>query len=249
LIDAVCEEAEMNHRLTGHRGWLRALLVLLAAALPLAAAAVTLVKSTGPTIKTELFRTDGSSNLIWEELAFTFLLPADVPTGDGIFHMYAGGDINNIGVDWVDVTTGPFGDRTLLGTFAFPIGDIHFTACENPPHTNPNACPVPENVPGGLHYDPSRGPPVGDVQGRRNTSMFSAGTPGLIVPQEVIEPGTSMIVSLFPRNGIYDLYIDRIELTYPAARVPIPEPSTWLTMLLGLGGIALVGLRRRRQRP
>ncbi|HEX6361956.1 MAG TPA: PEP-CTERM sorting domain-containing protein [Albitalea sp.] len=236
----------MNHRLQGPAAWLRTLLILLAVALPLSTTGMTIVKSTGANIKTELFRSDGSSALIWEELAFTFLLPADVPTGDGIFHMYAGGDINNIGVDWIDVTTGPFGDRTLLGTFAFPIGDVHFTACENPPHTNPNACPVPENVPGGMFFDPSRGPAVGDVQGRRNTSMFSAGTPGLIVPQEVIVPGTSMIVSLFPRNEIFDLYIDRLELTYPSARVPIPEPSTWLTMLLGLGGIALVARRRRR---
>src|SRR6185369_3110109 len=117
---------------------------------------------------------------------------------DGVFRMFAGGDLNNIGIDWIDVTAGPFGDRTLLGTFAFPIGDVHFTACENPPHTNPAGCPVPENVPGGMFFDPARGPAVGDIQGRRDTTMFNAGTPGLIVPQELLVGGTFLTISLFP---------------------------------------------------
>jgi hypothetical protein len=234
----------MYRRLSGLGGWMRACAVALVAIVPLAAAGVTLVKSTGPNIKSELFRTGGSSEIIWEEIAFTFQLPSDMPAGDGTFHMYAGGDLNNIGIDWIDVTTGPFGDRTLLGTFAFPIGDVHFTACENPPHTNPNACPVPENVPGGMFFDPARGPAVGDVQGRRNTTMFNPGTPGLVVPQSELVPGTSLIVSLFPRNPIFDLYIDRLELSYSTASPPIPEPKTWLMMLLGLGGIAFVARRR-----
>jgi hypothetical protein len=103
----------------------------------------------------------------------------------------------------------------LLGTFAFPISDIHFTACEHPPHDNPAGCPIPETVPGGMFYDPSRGPPVGDVEGRRNVTSFSAGTPGLIVPQSLLVGGTNLTISLFPRNAIFDLYIDRLELSYP----------------------------------
>jgi hypothetical protein len=50
-----------------------------------------------------------------------------------------------------------------------------------------------------------------------------------------------MIVSLFPREPIYDLYIDRIELSYP-----IPEPQTYALMLAGLGLVLLAARRRRR---
>ena len=203
------------------------------------ATAVTLVIDSGPNIKTELFKAGGNSPIIWEEIAFSFSLPQSA-VGNGTFRMFAGGDLNNIGVDWIDVTEGPFGDRTLLGTFAFPVSDIHFTQCENPPHANPAGCPVPETVPGGMFYDPTRGPAVGDVQGRRNVTMFSPGTPGLVVPQELLVGGTNVIVSLFPRDPIYDLYIDRLELSYP-----IPEPQTYALMLTGL---ALIGLWVRRRR-
>jgi hypothetical protein len=197
--------------------------------------AIDLVVNSGPNIKDELFRSDGGDDS-WQELAFFFSLP-ETAIGDGVFRMFAGGDLNNIGVDWIDVTAGPFGDRTLLGTFAFPISDIHFTACENPPHANPAGCPVPENVPGGLHFDPARGPAVGDVQGRRNVTMFDPGVPGLVVPQELLVGGDNLQISLFARNAIYDLYIDRIELSFPVAARPIPEPATWLLLGLGLGAL------------
>ena len=78
------------------------------------------------------------------------------------------------------------------------------------------------------------------MQGRRNVTMFNPGTPGLVVPQELLVGGTNVIVSLFPRDPIYDLYIDRLELSYP-----IPEPQTYALMLTGL---ALVGLWVRRRR-
>jgi hypothetical protein len=222
-----------------------ALAASLLGASPAALADVTQIINSGPLIKDELFRSDGASDLIWEELSFSFIVEQDA-IGDGVFHLFAGGDLNNIGIDWIDVTEGPFGDRTLLGTFAFPIGDVHFTACENPPHSNPAGCPIPETVPGGLHNDGTRGPDVGNVQGRRNTSMFNAGTPGLIVPQEMLVEGAHLLISLFPRNEIYDLYIDRMELSYPTPRVPIPEPSTWALMALGLGLVAARGVQRRR---
>jgi hypothetical protein len=218
----------------------------LAAALlaaPAAAQTTTLVIDSGPLIRTELFRSDGASALNWEELAFNFNLPVGA-TGDGVLRVFAGGDLNNIGVDWIDATAGPFGDRTLLGTYAFPVGDVHFTACEQPPHGNPAGCPVPENVPGGLYYDPTRGPAVGDVEGRRDTTMFSAGTRGLVVPLSLLDGGP-LLISLFPRSAIFDLYIDRIELTYAS---PIPEPSTAWLLLAGLAVAARVarGAARRR---
>ena len=194
-----------------------AALALSLLATPGPSGATAVVINSGPNIKQELFRMDGAGTLIWEELAFSFALPVTA-TGDGLFRMFAGGDLNNITSDWIDVTTGPFGDRTVLGTFAFPIGDVHFTACENPPHTNPPGCPVPETVPGGLFQDRTRDP-VGDVEGRRNVSMFSAGTPGLVVPQSLLDGGTNLTISLFPRNQIFDLYIDRLELSYPSPMI------------------------------
>ncbi|WP_280152939.1 PEP-CTERM sorting domain-containing protein [Piscinibacter sp. XHJ-5] len=222
-----------------------ALATSLLTASPAALADVTQIINSGPLIKTELFRSDGASNLIWEELSFSFVVQENA-TGDGVFNLFAGGDLNNIGIDWIDVTEGPFGDRTLLGTFAFPISEVHFTACENPPHSNPAGCPLPETVPGGMFYDPSRGPPVGDVQGRRDVTMSSPGTPGLIVPQEMLVEGAHLLISLFPRNEIYDLYIDRMELSYPTAAAPIPEPSTWALLVLGLTAMAGRAVQRRR---
>ena len=155
--------------------------------------------------------------------------------GDGLLRLFAGGDLNDIGSDWIDVTAGPFGHRTLLGTYAFPVSDVDFTACEHPTHTNPPGCPVPDTVPGGLYYDPSRGPPVGDVEGRRNVTIFSPGVRGLIVPHSLLTGGSSLTVSLFPREPIFDLYIDRLELSYPLS---IPEPATQSLMITGL---ALIG--------
>ncbi|MFL6664082.1 MAG: PEP-CTERM sorting domain-containing protein [Rhizobacter sp.] len=211
---------------------------LLATSVP--ATAVSLVISSGPLVKTELFRSDGASASNWEELVFNFALPATA-SADGLFRMFAGGDLNNIGVDWIDVTAGPFGNRTLLGTFAFPIGDVHFTACENPPHTNPAGCPLPETVPGGMFFDPTRGPPVGDIEGRRGTTMFDAGIPGLIVPQSLLVGGTNLQISLFVRSAVFDLYIDRLELSYAT---PVPEPATAMLVALGLG---VVGAYRSRR--
>jgi hypothetical protein len=214
--------------------------ILMCTALP--AEAITLTTSSGPLIKTELFR--GGSG-IWSELAFDFAIPANA-IGDGEFHVFAGGDLNNIGLDRIDVTEGPFGDRTLLGTFAFPIGDVHFTACENPPHTNTSPCPIPETVPGGMFANPGL-TPVGDVQGRRNTTMFNAGIPGLIVPQEMLVADTNLQISLFARNAIFDLYLDRLELRFPTAASPIPEPATSSLVALGLAALVL-GFAAHRQR-
>lgn len=206
-----------------------------------AAQTTTLVIDSGPLVRTELFRSDGASDLIWEELAFNFVLPVGA-TGNGLLRVFAGGDLNNIGLDWIDATAGPFGDRTVLGTYAFPIGDVHFTACEQPPHSNPAGCPVPENVPGGMFYDPTRGPAVGDVEGRRNTTMFDAGTRGLIVPMALLDDGP-LLISLFPRSAIFDLYIDRIELSYPS---PVPEPSSAWLIVAGVAVAARLAARRRR---
>jgi hypothetical protein len=207
-----------------------AALALLAAPGP--SGATTIVINSGPDIKNELLRSDGTSAIIWEELAFSFALPVTA-TGDGLFRMFAGGDLNNITIDLIDVTAGPFGDRTVLGTFAFPISDIHFTACENPPHTNPPGCPVPETVPGGSAQDLGRDP-VGDVEGRRNVSMFSPGTPGLVVPQSLLDGGTNLTISLFPRNDIYDLYIDRLELSYPSPLITLGDLAIYNFNFSGL---------------
>jgi hypothetical protein len=86
---------------------------------------------------------------------------------------------------------------------------------------------------------------VGDVEGRRNVTMFSPGVRGLVVPQSLLTGGSSLTISLFPRAPIFDLYIDRMELSYPP---PIPEPATQSLMIAGLvlvGGLAW----RTRRRP
>lgn len=224
--------------------WMLSRLSMAAAALIAAPASATeLVINSGPLVQHELFRSDGTSDLIWEELTFSFHLPNNA-TGDGLLRLFAGGDLNNIGMDWIDVTAGPFGDRTLLGTYAFPVSDAHFTACEHPAHTNPASCPLPETVPGGLYYDPSRGPPVGDVEGRRNVTMFSPGVRGLVVPQSLLTGGSSLTISLFPRAPICDLYIDRMELSYPP---PTPEPATQSLMIAGLALVGGLAWRTRRR--
>jgi hypothetical protein len=233
-----------------HTRWLKVMVIAALACLlgfsgVAAAISLVVIADDGPSIKHELFRSDGSSAIIWEEIAFSFPLPTPA-IGDGVFRMFAGGDLNNLDVDRIDVTAGPFGDRTLLGTFAFPIGDVHFTGCGGAPHSNPGVCPIPETVPGGMFFDPSLGPPVGDIQGRRNTSNFDPGVPGLIVPQSLLVGTTAITISLFPRNEIFDLYIDRLELSYPIPErlpEPIPEPSTWLLLIAGL---TLLGMRSGR---
>ena len=87
--------------------------------------------------------------------------------------------------------------------------------------------------------------PVGDVQGRRNTTMFDPGIPGLIVPQEMLVADTNLLISLFPRNSIYDLYIDRLELRFPTAS-PIPEPTSLSLAALGLATLVFLAARRQR---
>jgi hypothetical protein len=48
------------------------------------------------------------------------------------------------------------------------------------------------------------------------------------------------------RNDSNDAWgVDRISYNLPSFELPVPEPSTWATMLLGFG---LVGLAMRRQR-
>jgi hypothetical protein len=220
--------------------------ILVCMALP--AEAITLTTSSGPLIKTELFRGGSVSSAlspgsIWSELAFDFAIPANA-TGDGEFHVFAGGDLNNIGTDWIDVAEGPFGDRKVLGTFAFPIGNVHFTGCEKPVHTNTSPCPIPETVPGGMFANPSL-TPVGDVQGRRGTTRSNAGIPGLIVPQEMLVADTNLQISLFPRNVIFDLYLDRLELRFPTAASPVPEPTTSSLVALGLAALVLRFAARR----
>ncbi|WP_028997079.1 PEP-CTERM sorting domain-containing protein [Azohydromonas australica] len=84
---------------------------------------------------------------------------------------------------------------------------------------------------------------MGDVEGRRNVTMFNSGVRGLVVPQSLFTGGSSLTISLFPRTPIFDLYIDRMELSYP----PIPEPATPSLMIAGLavvGGLAWRAHRR-----
>jgi hypothetical protein len=77
-----------------------------------------------------------------------------------------------------------------------------------------------------MFFDPSRGPAVGDIQGPRNVDFSNADTAGLVVPQSLLVGGTQLTISLLLRNGVFDLYIDRLEISYQGVQPPIPEPST-----------------------
>jgi hypothetical protein len=198
--------------------------------------ATVLVISSGQNIKQELFR-PGSGP--WSTLTFTFSLPATA-VGDGLVNIFAGGDLNNVvpanantTADVIDVSSGSLNP---LGTLAFPVSSSDITICDAPPHTNPAGCPIPETVPGGQFFDPTRGGPVGDVQGRRGVTATQFGQPGVIVPQGLLG-GTTFTVDLLPASSIFDLYIDRIELSYPSAQSSVPEPSTALLLALGLSAL------------
>ena len=124
-------------------------------------------EDSGPNIKQELFRADGNFPSIWDSaqgLSFSFPVPVTA-AGDGLFRMFAGGDLNNLSIDRIDVTTGPFGSRTLLGTFAFPIGDVHFTGCEAPSPRQPVTMPSSRDRTRRQAPQPCRGP--GGGRGRR----------------------------------------------------------------------------------
>lgn len=197
--------------------------------------AAILVIDSGPNIKTELFRS-ANGTATWEPIAFSFVLP-DSATSDGLFRMFAGGDLNNILNDVINVST----SAESLGTLAFPVDPTNLTLCEAPVHTNTSPCPVPENVPGGAVQNPTL-VPVGDVEGRTNVSFASFGTAGLVVPMAELIGGTTLTASLLPDNGIFNVYIDRVELSFTGPRV-ISEPSALL--LLSLGAAGLAAFRRR----
>jgi hypothetical protein len=197
-------------------------------------------------IKRELFRADGMTNS-WETINFSF--PITTPAaGDGVFHMFAGGDLNNVVPAPNDPAgnyilasaggTGFQGPFRILGDFGFPVFQGPHMICGLPPHMNPGSCPIPETVPNGIHA-PAGGSFVGDVQGRRN---FGLGQPGLIVPQELLKEGTIFTVHLEPRDSIYNLYIDRVSLSYPGS-VPLPGTAP----LLGIGILALAAWRKYHQ--
>ena len=123
----------------------------------------------GPNIKTELLR--GANPAITVSFSFTL---SDTATGDGLFEIFAGGDLNNL-TDLVVVMAGV----QSLGALAFPINSANPALCDTNPA--PAGCPVPEAVPGGGFSDGR--PAVGDVEGRRDVTATNFGTAGLIVPE------------------------------------------------------------------
>jgi len=103
----------------------------------------------------------------------------------------------------------------------------------------------------------------GDPQGPTVTCAW--GTFGICVP----ESGSSHDVLQLSANDGYgypnfasmvdafmnrEIYIDVHTQLYPAGEIrgqlaPVPEPSTWATMLLGFAGLGLAGYYRARKSP
>lgn len=196
-------------------------------AMPGSLLATTLEINSGANIKTELLRASNPAI----NVSFSFTLP-NTATGDGLFEMFAGGDLNNL-VDLISVT----GGGQSLGSLNFPINPAQPDSCNTNPA--PAGCPVPESVPGGSVFDPARGA-VGDVEGRRGVTSLSFGTAGLVVPQSLLVGGTTLTFALAADPGIYDLYIDRLTLTYSA----VPEPGPFALVALGLVALLLVRARK-----
>jgi len=196
--------------------------------------ATTLEINSGPNIKTELLRSNTPPAIT---ASFSFALPSTA-AGDGLFEMFAGGDLNNI-TDKISVSAG----GQSLGALNFPIDPANPIKCEGS-HASPApaGCPVPESVPGGSLFDASRGPAVGDVEGRRDVTSMSFGTAGLIVPKSLLVGGTTLTFSLLADPGVYDLYIDRLNISFAV----VPEPG--LFALLALGLVALVAFESRARR-
>ena len=202
------------------------------------AAPINIVVNSGTNIKDELFRADNSTTT-WDPITFTISLP-QTAVGNGVFNLFAGGDLNNLAIDRIQVTAG----STVLGSFAFPADITNLGLCEQPVHTNPDACPVPETVPGGDFQDLTRGPGVGNIQGRRDVTASDAGFAGLVIPQALLLGGTDLLISLLPTNDVFDVYFDRIEISYTSAAAQVPEPATWYLLLAGLAALG-IGAKRR----
>jgi hypothetical protein len=203
-------------------------LALALLATPGALQATAIEINSGPNIKTELLR--GGNPAI--TVSFSFTLP-DTATGDGLFEMFAGGDLNNL-TDLVVVMAGV----QSLGTLAFPINSANPALCNTNPA--PAGCPVPEAVPGGGVSDGR--PAVGDVEGRRDVTATNFGTAGLIVPESLLVGGSTLTFNLTADAGVYDLYIDTLDLSYPSATT-VPEPGS--LALLALSLLALVAFQNR----
>jgi hypothetical protein len=182
--------------------------------------------NSGPNIKTELLR--GGNPAI--TVSFSFTLP-NTATGDGLFEMFAGGDLNNL-ADVVNVMAGV----QSLGALGFPINSANPALCNTNPA--PAGCPVPEAVPGGSVADGR--PAVGDVEGRSGVTATDFGAAGLIVPESLLVGGSTLTFNLTADTGVYDLYIDRLTLSYPSATT-VPEPGS--LALLALSLLALVAFQ------
>jgi hypothetical protein len=212
-----------------------AVLSLALFATPESLLATTLEISNGANIKTELFRGAGDNGSITP--SFSFTLP-DTAASDGLFEMFAGGDLNNL-TDKVSVSAG----GQPLGALNFPIDPNDPLKCEGTHGTPaPAGCPVPDNVPGGAFNKGTRGN-VSNIEGRRDVAAGNFGSAGLIVPKSLLVGGTTLTFDLQTTpggNGVYDLYIDKISLVYTA----VPEPAPFALLALGL--LALFVLRTRK---
>src|SRR5262245_45954045 len=180
----------------------------------------------GNFIQTELFRgvflpfNFSQTSDSWAPFSFTFSIPTSA-AADGVLNIFAGGDLNSLTTGTIEVLTDHF--SVSLGTLALPVLDINGNParamsgnylCGVASHSNRFPCPIPETVPGGMFNSTPllSQDDVGAVQGHRGASLSNAGTAGVIIPKELLTAGTTLGISLFPNDEVFDLYIDRLEI-------------------------------------
>ena len=185
-------------------------LALALLATPGASQATAIEINSGPNIKTELLRAGNPAVTV----SFSFTLP-DTATGDGLFEIFAGGDLNNL-TDLVVVMAGV----QSLGALAFPINSANPALCDtNWPRL---AARFPKPCLAECRRLQADG---GDVEGRRNVTATNFGTAGLSY-RRVCLLEEALDVQFDRRRGRLRSVHRQADFSYPSTTTTVPEPGS-----------------------